>query len=759
MRISKRAYAGFAGLAVLVVVGAIVAGGALTGKGTAAAGGEKSGRALEKLTYPFENIGIGGGGGMFTPAVSPVDARLMFMSCDMGGLYRSIDGGLSWQFVHFRQMESATSTKVLFDPADVAVMYDYGGPYAAEKLMVSRDTGKTWKPLIENAPWARSTDGGATWRECRGVSGRVRAFHVAATGAKGAGERVVFAASETGLWRSDDGGERWVSKTSGLVGDKLTGFCGGDDTRAGKTVLFATMASKAQGGKFTGGIFRSDDLGESWKSCMGEASGLNVRLGKVDEWGQGEIAQYYDIAMPRGQTEVVYVAAEGTGYHPPYHNTIYRSADSGKTWKYVFSSDVRYPDVNVEPSWIKFELQWGNDPATGIDVSDRDPDVVLRTENGCTYVTTDGGKSWKSCYTKLAPGQAKAAKGSAWQSTGMEVTTNWNYFFDPTDHNRQYICYTDIGFARSLDGGNSWIYSAEGSPWGNTWYDMVFDPEKPGVIYAACSGVHDIPHATYTGDRGGLGKGGVSVSNDFGKTWAPMKGLAESPITSICMDPKSPAEARTFWVTSYGLGVFKSADGGKTWAAKNKGLGHAKDMRAILIRRAESGNLYCAIGPMREGSNFPVPGGLWKSTDGGDSWRPLNAELAIGWQTGFAVDPKNENVIYSLAASGWSNRQGGVYKTTDGGKTWNAVWRNGSPGFEPAEVQPMFIIVHPDDSRILYLGTDGHGLWVSKDAGATWRLVEGLPFASVHRVTFDPADHSKIVVTTFGGGVWRGPGS
>jgi photosystem II stability/assembly factor-like uncharacterized protein len=340
----------------------------------------------------------------------------------------------------------------------------------------------------------------------------------------------------------------------------------------------------------------------------------------------------------------------------------------------------------------------------------------------------------------------------------MEVTTCWNYLFDPSDHDKQYICYTDIGFARSVDGGKSWIHSTDGSPWGNTWFDMVFDPAKPGVIYAACSAVHDIPHSTYTAERAEGGKGGVCISTDFGKTWKPsMQGLPESPICSICLDPTSPPDKRTLWVSSFGLGVFKSTDSGKTWTAKNKGLGSPKNMRALLVRRAESGNLYCAIGPLRVGSNFPVPGGIWKSTDGGDTWTCINAQLKLGWQTGFAVDPKNENVIYGCAASGWSNKQGGVYKTADGGKTWRQVWRDGSPGFTPNEVQVMFVTIHPDDSKILYLGTDGHGLWVSKDAGETWRLVDGIPFASVHRVTFDPADHSKIVVTTFGGGVWRGP--
>ena len=51
----------------------------------------------------------------------------------------------------------------------------------------------------------------------------------------------------------------------------------------------------------------------------------------------------------------------------------------------------------------------------------------------------------------------------------------------------------------------------------------------------------------------------------------------------------------------------------------------------------------------------------------------------------------------------------------------------------------------------------GSGLWLSKDGGATWTAMAGLPFANAQRVTFDPADGSVIYVTTFGGSVWRGP--
>ncbi len=106
---------------------------------------------------------------------------------------------------------------------------------------------------------------------------------------------------------------------------------------------------------------------------------------------------------------------------------------------------------------------------------------------------------------------------------------------------------------------------------------------------------------------------------------------------------------------------------------------------------------------------------------------------------------------------GLGEPSGGLYKTVNGGATWKKVFGNESPGFLPNGVQLMFVTLHPDDPETVYLGSDGHGLWLSRDGGGSWKLVEGVPFGSIHRVSFDPEDQGRIVVTTFGGGVWRGP--
>ncbi len=161
---------------------------------------------------------------------------------------------------------------------------------------------------------------------------------------------------------------------------------------------------------------------------------------------------------------------------------------------------------------------------------------------------------------------------------------------------------------------------------------------------------------------------------------------------------------------------------------------------------------------MRQGSKFPVAGGLWKSTDGAESWANISTNLDLRWACGFALHPDDPKTIYLAASTGPGLRQGGVYKTTDGGRIWRRVIRDddfaksGRPGY----VHANYVNLHPENPDLVYLGTNTHGLWVSADAGQTWQRFDKLPFGPVSNVTFDPQDTKIMYVSTHGGGVWKG---
>ena len=110
---------------------------------------------------------------------------------------------------------------------------------------------------------------------------------------------------------------------------------------------------------------------------------------------------------------------------------------------------------------------------------------------------------------------------------------------------------------------------------------MAFDPAVPGKMWGAFSDVHDIPNDNIISERHGHNRpGGVCTSRDFGATWqAEADGIPAKPVTSIVLDPHSPAGKRTLYAGVFMEGVYKSTDDGTTWTLKKNGLGDPQNMR------------------------------------------------------------------------------------------------------------------------------------------------------------------------------------
>ena len=244
------------------------------------------------------------------------------------------------------------------------------------------------------------------------------------------------------------------------------------------------MTSKIENGAFQGGVYRSRDRGESWERAMGR--GINTETRKADQWAYGPIAQYQQVLTTDTKPLTVYVANTSTGFHPPHHDTVYRSDDGGETWRDTYFMDPRFERYNVAPNYVTASTgqSWkGGEAPFGVAICNTDPERVILVRSQC-YVTHDGGDTWFNGHTYPAPGQTPKP-GCAWVCNGLVVTTTWHYYFDPFDANRRYIAYTDIGMARSLDGGETWIWWDKQSwaPWRNTCYEIAFDPETPGKMW------------------------------------------------------------------------------------------------------------------------------------------------------------------------------------------------------------------------------------------------------------------------------------
>src|SRR5512135_1675813 len=91
----------------------------------------------------WQPVGLSGGGGMFSPAISPADPDLMMLNCDMSAAYISEDGGRNWQMIHHAQLRSDTQCRPAFHPTDPNVIYASSGG----QLRVSRDRGRTFSQV------------------------------------------------------------------------------------------------------------------------------------------------------------------------------------------------------------------------------------------------------------------------------------------------------------------------------------------------------------------------------------------------------------------------------------------------------------------------------------------------------------------------------------------------------------------------------------------------------------------------------------
>lgn len=241
--------------------------------------------------------------------------------------------------------------------------------------------------------------------------------------------------------------------------------------------------------------------------------------------------------------------------------------------------------------------------------------------------------------------------------------------------------------------------------------------------------VHPTDHNTY---YVAVASGGVWKTINNGTTWTPVFDSEGSySVGCISLDPNDPL---TVWVgtgennsqrsVGWGDGVYKSVDGGSTWS--NMGLKESEHIAKILVDPRDSKIVYVASqGPLwRDGGDR----GLYKSVDGGTTWKKV---LEISDKTGVTdawFDPRNPDVIYAASYQRrrhiWTLINGGpesaIYKTTDAGANWKKL-ENGLPKSDKGRIGLAVSPVHPD---IVYAiveatGKDG-GFFRSVDGGMNW---------------------------------------
>src|SRR6266436_5111399 len=252
--------------------------------------------------------------------------------------------------------------------------------------------------------------------------------------------------------------------------------------------------------------------------------------------------------------------------------------------------------------------------------------------------------------------------------------------------------------------------------------------------------------------------GGVWKTVNDGTTWSPVFDKEGSySIGAIALDPKNPL---TVWVgtgennsqrsVSYGNGVYRSDDGGKSW--KNMGLKSSEHIGRIVIDPKDSNTVYVAAqGPLWG------PGGdrgLYKTIDGGKTWKKI---LSISDNTGvteIVIDQQNPDTLYAAAYQRrrhmWTLINGGpesaIYKSTDAGATWNKL----KAGLPTTDLGRVGMAISPVDSNVIYAIVEAAdkkgGIFRSIDRGGSWERRNEFDATAMYyaRIVADPKNVDRI---------------
>ncbi len=315
---------------------------------------------------------------------------------------------------------------------------------------------------------------------------------------------------------------------------------------------------------------------------------------------------------------------------------------------------------------------------------------------------------------------------------------------DPQNSQHYFVAAASGGVWKTVNDGISWtpVFDAQGSYSIGT---VVIDPKNPSVVWVGTGENNDQRSVSY-GD-------GVYKSEDGGRTWRNV-GLKQSEhIARIVIDPRDSnivyvAAPGPLWKGGGDRGLYKSMDGGKTWTSLIK-VGEYTGVADVILD-PRNPDILLAATHQRERTYYTlIHGGpesaLWRSTDAGKTWAKVTTGMPAGelGRIGVAYAPSNPNMIYAQIEAG--EGRGGLYRSMDNGVTWERRNSSDSQGQYYAHV-----VVDPVNPERVYVMNVN--IMVSNDGG---RTLAALPTRNKHvdnhEIWIDPKDNNRYLVGCDGG--------
>lgn len=642
------------------------------------------------------------------------------------GVYKSTDGGRTWTNMGLRA--SRHINRLLIDPRDNNVVF-----VAA--------TGSLWGPGGERGVF-KTTDGGKTWKQVLKVDDDTGANDLVMDPSN---DRILYASTYqrrrteccmngggpgSGIWKSTDGGETWARITGNGIPDGPLGRIALDVSRKRPNILYATIE---------GPVAPAAGRGGSPAAAAGQAPSEEAMGGQPGA-GRGSMAAGVNQA-PTG---------------------LYRSDDAGATWKKVNNANPRpmyFSQVRIDPNDPEVVYLGGVDlhqsldggrtintaaaPKTHSDhhafwIDPANSNHLLTGNDGGLAVSWDQSKTWvffpnlpvglfyhvsydmatpfnvcggmQDNYDWCGPSQVRGVAGIGnHQWTTIQGGDGFVALQDPTDYRVVYTESQDGNMTRydRVTGESMSIrpVAAPGEPPLRWQWDtpLAMSPHDPKVIYAPANKVlrsadRGLTFAAISPDlTGGANRDEIVTMGVKGSQIQISRndGIAAWP--TITTFAESPRRAGLLYAGTDD-GHLQVARDGKTWTdviGKVPGIPRGIYVSRVVPSRFDEGTVYVTFDGHRQ-NDFATY--VYASTDFGQSWRPIGANLTDQIARTLAEDTKNPDVLYL-------GTETGLFVTTDRAKSWVRVRAN------LPTVRIDEIAIHPRDNAMI-LATHGRSLWI-----------------------------------------------
>ncbi|QVY66590.1 hypothetical protein [Polaribacter sp. Q13] len=747
----------------------------------------------------------------------PTDKNVMMMSPDMYNTYGSWDAGKSWKTIKNASGDGKDLARMRnfafsYQNADFGMSISGGG-----KLYKTEDTGRSWTEIAsfkgrhsvvvvdpsndrnwyigpgdfwnvkknwrhingqvgktnKNAIY-RSRDKGKTWENFKvGDSDKIDVGRIIVNPNN---SKIILAATNEGMFRSEDQGETWKLSGKGLSVNRPRDLDFYYDKKTKEFVVYLVdQTAFVPNGKTVsskGGVYKSTDSGKTWQNITGN---LAVDMNQISSrtlqgkyynsiafWFQ-KSSKEMKTMYPKLPTNVLDIWHR-IQVNPKNKNEIYlshnskhdkaflpggawKSIDGGKTWKAVAREGKYWIDgkdkaywksrnnlvnmnttfAHMQPEMDRREESWGNRflelDAEGTPFICLDQQVLSSDNGGETwqqiddYETAPGSKHWVGRGGSNLPGRTIL----------LETGIKDRYLFCSGEHGiwqtvplGDYPNKMDVA-VEQLDGQ---IYHG-GSHSAGT---VAVHPKDPNIIY----------FMSYRQNNRGM----VRKSIDGGKTWENIAHIFDADVpthmrlvfvNSLTIDPVNPDNmyfcatrkpisqvhgpyAKTLTKGDYGF--YRSFDGGYTWELSTKGLHKKASFRRVVLDPENPETLFSAVNDEN--------GGLYKSTNKGGDWKKVTIPEKIQFVNNIFIDRNTKHMFISCGNEKATDAGSGVWRSKDKGKSWEKifdmpyVWQ-----CETSPVNPDIITVsvplppRTKDKKAML----NPGAYVSFDAGKTWSKI------------------------------------